>query len=101
MTCDISRTNTENNPDTKSTKALGFLFRISMIAVPIRIKANSILCLTEDHRLVELHFKQKGQSFSSRLFLHRTTLMMVDVLTCDRTREVKLFLGTAESLERY
>lgn len=101
MTCDISLKNTEDNLDRNPTKGLDFLFRISMIAVPIRIKANSILCLTEDSRAVELHFKQKGQSFSSRLFLHRTTLMMVDVLTCHRTHEVKLFLGTAESLERH
>ena len=101
MSCDISRKITEDNLNADPTTGFGLLFTVSVIAVPVRIKAKSILCVTEDSGLAELHFKHQGQSFASTRHMHRTTLLTVEVRNSHRTREVKLFLGAAERLERY
>ncbi|BEU80958.1 hypothetical protein EAG21025_42710 (plasmid) [Enterobacter asburiae] len=102
MNCDeISRKITEDNLNGDPTTGFGLLFMVSVIAVPVRINAKSILCVTEDSRLAELHFKQLGQSFTCTRHLHQNTLLTVEVRMRYGSREVMLFLGAAERLERY
>ncbi|SHI02397.1 hypothetical protein SAMN05428958_1135 [Pantoea sesami] len=103
MSCDISLKNTDGTElnFTNPTAGFGLLFGTSILAVPVRIKANSLFCLTEDSGLAELHFSSTGQSFTFMQHMHRKTLLHVDVRICHHTREVKLFVYAAERLEKY
>ncbi|MEY7875003.1 hypothetical protein, partial [Enterobacter roggenkampii] len=87
--------------DTQHTAGFGLLFSASIIATPVTIKANSLLCVTEESGLAELHFSSAGQSFTFMRHMHRKALLTVDVRICHRTRDVKLFVYAAERLEKY
>ncbi|MGY6233010.1 hypothetical protein ACXGPA_21945 (plasmid) [Enterobacter asburiae] len=103
MSCDISLKNTDEDELKAGEPKAGFglLFSTGIIAVPVRIKAKSLLCVTEEGGLAELRFSSAGQSFTFMRHMHRKTLLTVDVRTCHRTREVKLFVSAAERLEKY
>lgn len=98
MSCDISLKNTDA---TELTAGFGLFFSESIIAVPVRIQAYSLLCVTEEGGLAELHFSCTDQSFSFKRHMHRNTLLSVDVRICHRTLKVKLFVNAAERLEKY
>ncbi|EPL4527050.1 hypothetical protein QCK34_004468 [Enterobacter asburiae] len=101
MNCDIYRKITEDKTGTDPTKDFRLLFRTSTIAVPVRIKTHSLLCVTESVELTELYFKRGSKSFSSTRHLHLNTLLTVEVRVNNHTQEVRLFLGAAERLVRY
>lgn len=102
MNCDISLKDTENTELNATDPTSGFVLLLcaSIIAVPVAIKAESILCVTEECGLAELHFSNIGQSFTFMRHMHRKTVLSVDVRISHSTREAKLFICNAERLEK-